>query len=557
MTAGNTGGKIVPKKILKATTAIAFVWICALPAAFAQGAEEAAADIQPADSGSVAGVAASTVIYNQDFFDQFPNAVSVIDIIRRIPGGQQILNSGGGQRRRGFSSNDDRILINGRRLSGKQNDSTSALERITLASVERELIRGGSPDVKVSSQEAILNIVLDGEAQDRGGGSWRAESRTANSGHTQFGGFLSYGDKLGNLEYFASARYSPRPMSISQDEFSFDEQDRLTGRLIERITNSRKPLTLSSNFTYSFANGDAIRFNGQYSDIDFKATARGQLFDPDGVGGFIPVGASERFVGGLNQSWEIGGDYETGLGDKLKLKIIGLYRQEDATFTQREDFEILNDTVDDDVISIFSSLATEKIGRVSVSWDINSAHDLEIGSELAINDLDVDLEFSERDDMGVLVPVDVSAADVLIKETRSETFATHTWTLNPKMSLETSIFIEYSKLEQVGADIDLSRNFFFLRPTTDFRYNITSSDQLQLSVRRTVSQLNFSDFASSVSGDDQVQEGNRDLSPEKAWQFEGSFEHRFANDGGNIKLTLVHFQFEDKNRPHPHQRSHR
>jgi len=69
----------------------------------------------------------NTIVYDEAFFAQYPNAVSILDIITRIPAGSEIIRTSGGDAR-GFSTNEDRILIDGRRYTGKANDSESALE---------------------------------------------------------------------------------------------------------------------------------------------------------------------------------------------------------------------------------------------------------------------------------------------------------------------------------------------------------------------------------------------------------------------------------------------
>ena len=143
----------------------------------------------------------STLIYDRKFFSRYPNAVSVLDIIRRIPAGQTILDASGGSAR-GFSVNDDRILINGKRLTGKSNNSEDALGRITVDQVDHiEIIRGSSPAIKVTSSESIINIVLV-TTSTKGSGSWRASSTRIRNGDLGYTGFVSYGDRIGKFEYF-------------------------------------------------------------------------------------------------------------------------------------------------------------------------------------------------------------------------------------------------------------------------------------------------------------------------------------------------------------------
>jgi outer membrane receptor protein involved in Fe transport len=506
-------------------------------AATATQAQEAEPYQEPRQPTEVA-TSQTTVVYGQDFFAKYPNAVSVLDLIKRIPGTQPILNSGNDDNR-GFSSNDDRILINGKRMSGKSNDSESALGRITLDKVLRvEIIRGSSPDVKVSGQEAILNIVLKEGAATKGSGSWRADARVTKGPEAGFGGFLSYGGALGDLDYFASFETIPRQRRFDRFELLFDPDGVFLGRLNEISGREHRETKLTTNLSYSFNGDTTLRLNGQYIDLTQTIDTNGERFAPDPMGGPLLLGPTHRNETFDKPEFEIGGDFETSFGSNWTFKLLALYSREDQTEGQKEDFLITNGEPVDDFEILLGALSSEMIGRTSLTWTASPAHSIEFGSEMAINRLTSLLEFSELQG-GVLVPVDIPGADTKIKETRNESFIVHTWKINHKASLESSLFTEYSKIQQTG-DFMRSRTFFFLKPSTDFRYNFTPRDQLQLSARRKVQQLDFGDFASSTSGDDEVVAGNANLKPEKRWQFEASFEHRFANDGGRIKFEMVH-----------------
>ena len=527
----------------------AAVWLAgACNAALAQ--EEGGAQ-QEADE-----VAATTITYDAEFIARFPNVVSVLDLSPRIPGAEQILGDPQTRRflqRRGFSGNEDSVLINGKRISGKSNDSRSALGRITIDQVERiEIIRGSNPDIKVSSQRGIINVVLK-EGASSGSGAWRVLSRAiTNSGNTRFGGFLSYGGSLGRLEYFVSAEVAPRHRTITGSETSFAADGSITEFLDEPTTRRRSDQSFAANLTYSFDNGDQMHLNGAFEEGDFTDLFEGRALVPDGMGGLgggpggmlVFDGNSRRVEAVDSSDWEIGGDYETRFGEALKFKLLALYSSAGKVDRQREDLRTgSGGEVAYDVISVSDEPATEAIGRASLSWSINKAHELEFGSELAINTLDVDLDLQERIG-GVLTDVDVFASDVKIKETRNESFLIHSWTLSPKLSLESALFIEWSRLSQQGEDVTASRDFFFLRPTVDLRYDITPRDQFQLSLRRDIAQLDFRDFATSVSRDDDIIAGNADLVQEKSWIAEVSFEHR-TKGGGRFKISALNRLVQD------------
>lgn len=486
----------------------------------------------------------TTVVYGQDFFAKYPNAVSALDLIRRIPGTQPILDSGNNDNR-GFSSNDDRILINGKRMSGKSNDSESALGRITLDKVLRvEIIRGSSPDVKVSGQEAILNIVLKEGAATKGSGSWRADARVTKGPEVGFGGFLSYGSTISKLDYFVSLETIPRQRRFDQSELLFDADGVLLGRLDEITGREHRENKITTNLAYSFNGDTTLRLNGQYKDRTQTLNTRGRRFDPDSMGGLLFLGPTRRVETFDRPEFEIGGDFETSFGSNWTFKLLALYSREDTTEGQREDRLITNGDPQDDFEIFLGTLSTEMIGRASLTWAASAAHSIEFGSEMAINRLTSLLEFSELQG-SVLVPIDIPGADTKIKETRNESFIIHTWKINDKASLESSIFTEYSKIDQTG-DFVQSRTFFFVKPSFDFRYNFTPENQLQISLRRVVDQLDFGDFASSTSGDDEITAGNSDLRPQWRWDLEASFEHRLKNDGGRIKLTALHQEHRDR-----------
>ena len=71
----------------------------------------------------------STIIYDAAYFQQY-TPVTLSDMIRNIPGGASVLSSRGGGGGRGFGSSDVQVLIDGRRMSGKMNNMTTALARI-------------------------------------------------------------------------------------------------------------------------------------------------------------------------------------------------------------------------------------------------------------------------------------------------------------------------------------------------------------------------------------------------------------------------------------------
>ncbi len=109
------------------------------------------------------------ISYEKDFFIKY-EPVTLLDILQRVPGVQEILNMNRQQRRgggassrgaRGFGSGGDQILINGKRLAGKANSIDDTLGRISSDQVEKiDLIRGAANGLDVQSQGLVINIIL-------------------------------------------------------------------------------------------------------------------------------------------------------------------------------------------------------------------------------------------------------------------------------------------------------------------------------------------------------------------------------------------------------------
>ena len=75
----------------------------------------------------------STIVYPSSYFAEF-FPVSANDMLNRIPGIGLALRGGGGGR--GLGSGEGEILINGQRITGKNNEGRDQLNRISANQVE-------------------------------------------------------------------------------------------------------------------------------------------------------------------------------------------------------------------------------------------------------------------------------------------------------------------------------------------------------------------------------------------------------------------------------------
>ena len=140
-------------------------------------------------------------------------------------------------------------------------------------------------------------------------------------------------------------------------------------------------------------------------------------------------------------------------------------------------------------------------------------------------------------------------ADSKVKETRFETATAYSWKVSPKVQLEGAIDSEYSRLRQVGRDINTSRRFFFIKPRFDLRYDVSRRVQVRARVLRSISQLDFANFVSSFPNDDVrlnvILAGNPNLVPEKTWTFETTYEQRFSGRRDVVSLRGFYNLIDD------------
>ena len=89
-------------------------------------------------------------------------------------------------------------------------------------------------------------------------------------------------------------------------------------------------------------------------------------------------------------------------------------------------------------------------------------------------------------------------------------------------------------------DAIADRTLKFLKPNLTLDWKLGEGWHTQLSVKRTVAQLDFYDFISF--GDlstNRVNGGNADLVPQRTWEFRATVEHPLLGDG-LFKLDLGH-----------------
>ena len=508
-----------------------------LPAAQAQNNEslETAPKVTRSSDGA-------TVVYDAAYFAQY-EPISALDMLRWVPGAGEFtrdrFSGGGGGQDRGFGSGGDQLLINGKRMSGKSNDVSSAIQRIQASSVVRiEVIRGTASGLDVRSEGMIVNIVLREDADD-GAGSWRVHVGDYGAGGTEWDALVSYGRSHGRFKYLVSAEYGPynRGSGNYIEETFLDPAGQVTETRVAGGPEMQDDLILIGSASWSFRDDDVANLNFQIVDGE-RSDGETTIASIAGVPG-TETAVDSQLREGIE--WELGGDIENALGvGRLKTRVIFTNEDEDETEIVSLISSLPGD-IPDASMFVGNEKPTESIVRSSFTWSPWDAHTLEIGAEAARNTLDKTVMLFEVLPNGDLIEIPLFNSESKVTEDRYEVFATDFWSLGDDKILEAAVNIETSKIVQTGLDIYNSRSFDYVKPRFDFRWDLNERDQFRATLERTVSQLNFGDFVSSFdSRADRLDGGNPDLEPEKAWELQGTWEHRFAGDGGLISGKLFY-----------------
>ncbi len=506
----------------------------------------------------------TTVMYPASYFAEF-NPVTAQDMLDRIPGVGTATGGGGGfgggprsgggngGRGLGSGSGGSQIIINGKRTAGKNNQTSEQMSRITAEQVNYiEIIRGTSGDLDVRGSGQVVNVVL---FEDLSANSLNYEVNMDRylDHTTQPGGSISYSGQAGGLNYVLSAAAEPRYDNQLSKESSilgdFSENDEVRQETIREQTS----YDYSVNLDYEINPKSSARFNALYSVNDNPTDV---LRYTTNLRTTPNVTSLEReAIPGERNNWEIGGDYEylRDNGNRFKVLFISNRDNRDST---RERFAVAEDGSETKNLFLnAASITTERIVRGSYTMSIFGGQDIEFGAEGAQTTLDSSLALAVPSSTGTpsaafggLVPQALTNANSTVEEIRYEPFIIHNWIINSRMSLESTLLYELSEISQSG-DVNRKRDFDFVKPKIDLRYNLTPQLQLRGSIEKVVQQLRFSDFVAvndDQDNDSNTLAGNENLRQEWLWKYDFNAEYRLPNDIGVVDANIFYHQHYDK-----------
>jgi len=506
----------------------------------------------------------STVIYPASYFEQWGPRTAQ-DMLDRIPGqgsgGGNSFGGGGGSGGGGNPSSGGRglgsgsggidIMIDGKRTAGKNNQAGGLLRRIAADQVrEVQIIRGTSGELDVRGSDQVINIVLF-EALSSNSISWDATGLMAQDESFIPSGSIALNGQSGDLNYLLSLRSNPRYSHSVTYEHSILADFQPNDTIDEDRINERQNNELSVNLGYALSANSSIRINALYAEQDspteIDRITRNLRTDPSSLTVEQEDNPSDR------DNWEVGGDYEVTFNNGNRFKLLGIANQNNQDST-RQRFKLVDDVFEKNLFLNTNSVTEERILRSSYTMDVTSEQNVEFGVERAQTILDSSLVLALRTSNGIpseqydgLVPQNVSNANSRVEEIRYEPFVIHNWTISPQMSLESTLIYELSEISQTG-DVTKSREFEFIKPKMDLRYNLTPTIQLRGTVERIVNQLSFSDFVASNDEQDNDRNtvaGNANLRQQTQWRYSFNTEYRLPDDVGVLNAEVFYADHED------------
>ena len=498
----------------------------------------------------------STVTYGAEFF-QGSGALTVNDMLDRVPGIEMILQatnvssvSSDGNRGLGATS---QILIDGKRMAGKANEARSQLARIPAGQVARiEIIRGSSSDLDVQNSNQIVNIVLL-EALPSSSLSSEINVTQYSDGKVKPGGSLSLSGERGRLNYLFGGQAVSAYEHLESFETSilgdFSPNETIDADRYRDQTN----YTFNTTLGYALTPNDSVTFNALYGEQDPPVKLLRTYVDQRAR----PVNTyyERETIPATSTNWEVGGDYEHRYASGSRLKGLFIVNERDNQST-RERYRATSPT-DAGVKNLFldtSSVYQEKIVRGSYTFNMAEGQGVEMGVERALTTQDSGLRQGVRTaapgvaEYGGLTPVVLPNAFGTVEEIRYEPFAVHTWQINPRMTLESTLVAEFSEISQTG-DVNNKRDFNFVKPKLDMRYDLSSTLQVRGTLERFVSQLTFADFSRTIDERDIDRDtvaGNPTLEPEESLRAELTLDYRLPSDAGTLNTRLFYYDWDNK-----------
>lgn len=428
------------------------------------------------------------------------------DMLANVPG---FAIDTGDTSRRGLGEASGNVLVNGARLSSKSTDMIEELRRISAANVTRiEIVDGATLNIPGLSGP-VANVITASRGLS-GNFVYRPQVRARRTPPRLTNGEISINGSLGATQFTLSLKNDAFRNGNAGPEIVTTPAGDVLDRRAEVLSVYGEQPRLSGSLRRNFRGGAILNLHanigGLSQDVE-EVSLRSGPGQPD-----RNRNLQERT---RQYDWEVGGDFEFGLGPG-RLKLIGLdhfthtpFRQTliqvyaDATptfgqrFTQRGD-------------------QSERIARGEYRWHAGGA-DWQVSLEGAFNRLGVVNALFDRDPSGDFTPAPLDDAAATVREQRGEAMLTYGRPLARNLTLQASLGGEYSQLSEEGAG-GLTRTFWRPKGFLNLAWTPRPGFDVSARIERSVGQLNFFDFVASANlSAGTANAGNANLVPPQTW----------------------------------------
>ena len=491
------------------------MWIASIAAAVALTAVSAQAQPPVPNDGRE--------VFPAAYFATF-HPITALDMVQHVPG---FVFSAGDSTLRGLAQASGNVVIDGRRLAGKDFTLDQMLQHIPADQVERiELIRGSDASIDMLGQPLVVNVVR---------GSKRSASGAVTlSNGLYLDGRLIPGVTLEGTRRLAGGRTLSGSVSLSRYvEVNKGDGDRTRigpdGATLDHAdvharaggTTGYAQAALDSPFA-----GGQLRLDGTATWTDYRDR---QLDAP--IASLTPPTIFNEDLGGLGSgqaSMEGGAHFSSGIAAGVSQETNLLIRRGWKTYSSHLASGSNTQTFEE------SDRTREAILRSKINYQVTRSLSAVASGELTSNRLNTTSALTYEG-----FPIPLPGSDAIITETRYDLGGDLTWKTTTSLQLAAGLHAERSQV-RARSDEPQRHGYPFLKPVARLTYSPSKRSQVRLRVEREVGQLQFSDFIAAAALDrGAVSTSNAAISPQHQWVIEGAYDYR-TSGGSAFSITYGH-----------------
>ena len=466
-------------------------------------------------------------VFPAAYFTTF-HPITALDMVQHLPG---FAFSAGDATLRGLVHASGNVVIDGRRLAGKDFTLEQMLEHIPADQVDQiELIRGSDATIDMLGQPVVANVVRSGK-------------QAASGAVTLSNGIYFDGRSIPGVTVEGTRKLGGRTLSGSVSVSRYVEVNKGDGRRTRTGRDGAKldraDVRARSGGTTGYAQaaletpfaGGKLRLDGSAIWTDYRDR---QLDSP--VASSSPQTIFTEDLGGLGggqTSIEAGAHFSSGIVPGASQETNLLIRRGWKTYASLLASGSDATTFDE------SDRTREAILRSKIIYQLAPSLSAETAAEIVSNRLNTKSALAFDG-----FPIRLPGSDAIVSETRYDVGAELTWRVVAPLQASAGVHLERSQVHS-RSDQPQHHSYPFLRPVARLVYSPSTRNQVSLRIEREVGQLQFSDFIAAAALDrGTVSTSNAAISPQHQWVLEAAYVYRSAG-GSAFSLTYGHSWVRD------------